>query len=781
MQRVFVPFNIRSSVYSADHTLAQLSITIPFSPDRLSHFPFAFGFFSSSLIVQRGSPCHCPSLLPGTECLRAFSGGWQLDSLKDKRCDCREPRRAPPDYPVPTASSLSQIAAVDTNMWTQWGAKARAAEYDAAKNAAARRTSEEHKLPQKPAPVSLSAFTKNAPLNRNKGAKAWKPLVLEDTPEDISDDESHEDVQDTPSTPTRLRSTAQSNSASEDSEVPPMPAKASRLSESDSTPSSIAPTAPTAPRAMLSMSSQTPSALVNPTPKRMQPHSIIKQVQQATTPSAHSSPGNTVGGGPVTVSMAPIVKPIAVQYPGNIMVPDDISPTKQETKLAYLSQQLTGAPASFIAQHGHFTSASGGVVNSGPPPLSAIHCGEEASFYPRGAPLRNPTRRPPLQQVNSDSIVDVDGSFSGPGSCYVPNIARHYSYPDAAAAPLEQPRATEQTTRLDAPQPARAPIPHSSEEEPYDRKTKMQSFVAAQQALAKTGKTVLHNPDLHRVRTSETASPVRSGGTATPEHDIRTGRQTLSPGSVTILKPPPGFGAQPMARAAPEEGSYKASSPIDQATLRQMFEVDKRDWLELKPVTKAQRTKMNRVMDTFARAQAPDQRREFGPKAHDDKKDNLRRWMQLANKDNKPVTSIHKLFEEAARERLSTGAVRVSNDGTLSNQLSEAEIECAAICAVGEIVANLMDDGGSSGAITDTDGLFAKYKPAPEYAIERGRLLMGSSGSTSFFEDNAGGFYTAPSRIARDPRFRPAGKEAIQVKADEGWKLRADMYGRRRM
>jgi hypothetical protein len=307
----------------------------------------------------------------------------------------------------------------------------------------------------------------------------------------------------------------------------------------------------------------------------------------------------------------------------------------------------------------------------------------------------------------------------------------------------------------------------------------MQSFVAAQQALAKTGKTVLHNPDLHRVRTSEAASPARSGGTATPEHDIR--RQMLSPGSVTILKPPPGFGAQAMPRQTLEEGSEQNSSPIDQATLRQMFEVEKREWFELKPVTKAQRTKMNRVMNTFARAQAPDQPREFGPKPDEDKKDNLRRWMQLANKDNKPVTTIHKLFEDAARERLSIGAVVVSSDGATCNHLSQAEIECAAICAVGEIVANLMDDGGSSGAVTDTDGLFAKYKPAPEYAIERGRLLMGSSGSTSFFEDNAGGFYTAPSRIARDPRFRPAGKEAIQVKADEGWKLRADMYGRRRM
>ncbi|ETI23147.1 hypothetical protein G647_04944 [Cladophialophora carrionii CBS 160.54] len=689
-------------------------------------------------------------------------------------------------------------------MWTQWGAKARAAEYDAAKNAAARRTSEEHKLPQKPAPVSLSAFTKNAPLNRNKGIKAWKPLVLEDTPEATSDNESQEDIHGTPSTPTRFTSTENSNSVSEDNDVSRVLAKAAELGASDSTSSSIVAPASTAPRAMVSMPCQTPSALVNPTPKRVQPHSIIKQVQQTTTPSVHSSPGNVAAGGgypnpnpypwvewhygshgfpvavPFTVSTAPTLGPLAVQYAGNIMVPDDISPTKQETKLAFLSQQFAGPPPSFVARHDQFTAASGGIGTSGLPPMSAIHPGQAASHYPGAMFPTNPTGRPLLQHVSSDSVVDIEGSFSGSASCNIPNIVRHYSYPDTLAAPLEQPRATEQTTGVTAPHPARGPTLHSCEEEPYDRKTKMQSFVAAQQALAKTGKTVLHNPDLHQVRTTEATSPARSGSTATtPEHGLR--RQILNPGSVTILKPPPGFGAQQSPRPTWEEDSNKKSCPIDQATLRQIFEVDERDWFELKPVTKAQRTKMNRVMNTFARAQAPDQTREFGPKLHEDKKENLWRWMQLANKDNRPVTATHKLFEEAARERLSTGAVGLDSDGATTNQLSQAEIECAAICAVGEIVANLIDDGGSSGANTDTDGLFAKWKPAPEYAIQRGRLLMGNSGSMSFFEDNAAGFYTAPSRIARDPRFRPAGKETIQVKADDGWKLRADMYGRRRL
>jgi hypothetical protein len=383
----------------------------------------------------------------------------------------------------------------------------------------------------------------------------------------------------------------------------------------------------------------------------------------------------------------------------------------------------------------------------------------------------------------------MDGSFSDSSSFGVSNIVRHYSYPEVAAAPVDLPAKIDRTIGTVDPKRTLVSVGPASDEEPYDRKTKMQSFVAAQQALARTGKTVLHNPDLHRVKASGAASPDHSGSTSTsPEHN--SGNQMFTPGSLTIVKPPPGFelppqsfelqppgsGLQLLPRQPSEADNDKKTSPIDQATLRQIFEVDKGDWLELKPVTKADRMKMNRVMRAFARAQAPDERREFAPKTDGHGKKELEQGMHLANKDNKPITAARKTFEEAAKERLASGP-----NGLNGSELSQAEIECAAICAVGDIVANLMDNSGSAAAGTDVDGLFCKYKPAPEYAIERGGLLLGYSGNASFFEENTGGFYTAPSRIARDPRFRPAGKEAVQGKVDENWKIRADMYGRRRI
>lgn len=67
------------------------------------------------------------------------------------------------------------------------GARARAAEYNAAKAATARqqatRVSEEQRLPPRPAPISLSAFTRHASYTRNRGVKSFVPLILSEEEE----------------------------------------------------------------------------------------------------------------------------------------------------------------------------------------------------------------------------------------------------------------------------------------------------------------------------------------------------------------------------------------------------------------------------------------------------------------------------------------------------------------------------------------------------------------------------------------------------------------------
>jgi hypothetical protein len=90
--------------------------------------------------------------------------------------------------------------------------------------------------------------------------------------------------------------------------------------------------------------------------------------------------------------------------------------------------------------------------------------------------------------------------------------------------------------------------PTASDDEPYDRNTKMQHFVAAQQALARTGKTVLHNPELHRVRVIQEEEELTSpeGSTASPSLQSTLsvgGPASLRQKVTNIVRPPPGFEA----------------------------------------------------------------------------------------------------------------------------------------------------------------------------------------------------------------------------------------------
>ena len=48
-----------------------------------------------------------------------------------------------------------------------------------------------------------------------------------------------------------------------------------------------------------------------------------------------------------------------------------------------------------------------------------------------------------------------------------------------------------------------------------------------------------------------------------------------------------------------------------------------------------------------------------------------------------------------------------------------------------------------------------KVKSVPDWCTERGDIaLEGLGGGDSYFNGAAGGFYGAPVRVARDPRFR---------------------------
>lgn len=675
------------------------------------------------------------------------------------------------------------------------GARARAAEYNAFKAATARQASheaEEQKLPPKSAPVSLSAFTKNPQQNRNKGNKAWKPLVLDDTPEQESD--ASDESSCTISTPTRQTGTVNPKSPLLSMNETPHGPRNPQLIRVEMPKFSI----PTAPRAMVESTGR-PAFIVNPTPQRLQQHSLIKQSLRDAAISVQSSPSNMPGisGFPYPIYPWPIYLqgfPVlghpsipafsTTDHLVNVMVPSDISPTKQENKFALLSKEYAD-PATGVAFQ-QFHSSESTNFDTGPmhhqlPYIPYANMPRIWNPFQQMEPFgeQNEFQRPSIQHFNPDSVTPaqhgLQSRFRQPA-----RIARRFSYSERDGTSLQAKnvdKAVIRTVQTPPPQPKAA-----SADEPYDRNSKMQSFVAAQQALARTGKTVLHNPDLYRVKPNGPSTPVPTETSTTEsERESRGGENEgrLANRPMLILKPPPGLESKELqVRGLGCMENSQALSQQDEE-LQNEFRVGTEGWFQLKPVTKSQRIKMNKAMRLCGDTNCADSHAGTSLRTPSTRQNNLHKWTDQDVGGNKATRA---LVEQIAKEHLkSRYSTLSSGDGAENDRAANAEIESGAICAIGNIWANLIENGDSDAAETSGVNSVWKYKPAPEYAIERTRLMTGNLASTSFFEEETGAFYNAPSRIARDPRFRPPTKEVTKPRPEDEWTRRDVFGGRRRM
>lgn len=677
------------------------------------------------------------------------------------------------------------------NFTTMLGARARAAEYNAYKAATARQASreaEEQKLPPKPVPVSLSAFTKNPFPNRNKGNKAWVPLILEDTPEHDRTPSSRHD-QDTMSTPTRqtARVFGESVESRPRSLFPPV---RELQSVRVNIPDIAAPTA----RQFNVQTHDHSAPLLNPTPRRIQPHSILQQHYHNPSSSIKSTPGNHA-----PLSLYPDSNqvwlngsqsfPITGQVPayaanpvfsyGPMMVPDDISPAKQENKLAVLSQAYSDA-ASGLSQTQRPFPGTPDFENT----TAFLHY---TSNHHRAAPpawlltqectgeTECRLHRPAFPNTNSDSLTRTDGEVFNSAPPPMTAIEHHISNLEADSSTFGGPQTIPRPADFTPWRPRPLPV-NLSNEEPYDRNRKMQNFVATQLALAKTGKTVLNNPKLHRNKVGDdsTNTPHEQDSSA----EVQPANLLHKP--LPTLKPPPGLESQQTTRAVfPFDTLAGGVNTPTYEEVREGFDVGSPEWLELRPVTKMERTRMGRMMKLCSRVQDVDSPRILTDEFSASRLKGLYRNVE----DSSPGTRLARAaVNQIAKSYLASRISQLtSNGGGISNSESRiAEIESASIGAVGNILVSMKASSELSGNEDDNVGYFSKYKPAPEYAIERGRLLVGNTGNASYFEEETGSFYNAPSRIARDPRFRPASKEGLKGKVNDEWKVRHDLYGRRR-
>lgn len=477
-------------------------------------------------------------------------------------------------------------------------------------------------------------------------------------------------------------------------------------------------------------------------------------------------------------------RPTAIPIQRNpfVMIPSDISPTKQEHKFESLAREYADLSTSLPMPPPHPSSDDSSMV------CSSILYHHSVSQYTNVPALwSQPQYTGPFAPDNADRpIVSHTGSDGFVTSVLPlpPSTIRHqFTGSESDGAILEQLTSNNEMIS-EIPQdeqhrPVTTPV-----NEPYDRNTKMQSFVAEQQALARTGKTVLRNPDLQRLRESQGASPLSAAGIImVSEQDsqafVNGEQRRFSP--ELAVGPPPGFEALADQGRILRDFELENIIGSEDEILHKDFDVGEAEWFELKAISRDERAKMNKAMRYVANTDNPVPPKTGPLCIHTNRHKLVRKWLESNSQDNQAARA---LVDQLAREHRNNRLSNLSTgDMGFGDRVASAEIESAAICAVGNIWANLTFH--SSPELLNSNGGDGRsvwaYKPAPEYAVERSRLLPGIASNSSFFEEETDGFYNAPSRIARDPRFRPAGKDTLKPKLDEEWKHRHELYGRRRL
>ena len=383
-------------------------------------------------------------------------------------------------------------------------------------------------------------------------------------------------------------------------------------------------------------------------------------------------------------------------------------------------------------------------------------------------------------------------------------------------------------------------------EEPYDRRSKMQSFVAeaTQEAMARKGKTVLHNPDLYKapaqqqdnISRTDTATvhsdqdteltrhssfqfyqipnpvpnplpiipvppfhpplvPWEARAPADPQRNVISSLNIPSGLSMSELEvianainnPAPGLEFPEIRSPTRSCNDYINGGPIDK-NLDPIDQVGSSEWAQLRHITRAERERVRICMATAAAditTNVP-QPSILG-KCEDVSINKLglahsQKWFQYDGRGEETLRAqIPAIADRHAFVRRANAAN--ANSGTLPKDFKVGVDDgMVANLALGDVVANLTTYLAGDRKSVEQRRNFHKVKSVPEFATERGGLLNGSSNvAESYFDGDQGGFYAAPVRIARDPRFRPQGKEGLKLKPEEEWRNRHEMYGRRLM
>ena len=733
------------------------------------------------------------------------------------------------------------------------GSQARAAEYAAATAARARQVSreaEEQKLPPKSTPISLGAFTKTQVANRNKGQKAFRPLNFDEINENSDDGSTSKGS--VGGTPTR--------SITSYIYEPTCNPASRRISGTTGSSDGIKMTVPTAPRAM--MAPKAPATVIaNPTPGRKSSQTHLVSATQQAQQIIHGTPSPFHHGW--FPSSAPSVPPLPIQgyspylhLPvntqsdelaksqrfGSMMVPEDISPTKQEEELAMLSrgQQRLETPTH---QPSHAIPAPFAVAHFPPVPISSqvgqylwdlsSHDGPFAGFqlsdqsYPEEFdlnyagctyepteyyPLMSDEQQEPSKSSSSECATDSQGLASY-NTQPVSNRVCGYGWASLGSSYSSLAKTLDKKPRHCTPL--------RIQNEPYDRKKEMQNFVAEakQEAMDKRAKTVLYNPDLHKrpaqakvgheSKTNRGLSmslPLANQIPSLPLAPVPWEARPAKPldGGDEYLKVPSGLApaeqellANAILNPAPglelpkfEPRRSVFNDPINGETpdksLNPIDQTGSVSWAQLRPLTTVERERTRACMAKAAEeltTEVPPSGILADPESFSIKKNGFEHSQKWFNHDGRGEETLRAQIPAIAGRyaALRKTAVANNNGGVLPKSFKIGlDDGIAANVLMGEVVANLCTFFAGDSKSIEQRRNFHKVKTVPEFATDRAGIVGDMKNETdSYFDDDASGFSGAPVRIARDPRFRPHEKEGVKLKLEEEWKNRHEMYGRR--
>jgi len=649
------------------------------------------------------------------------------------------------------------------------GARARAAEYHAAKAASARQQAnddeDEQKIP-KPAPISLIAFTRNAFSNRNKGVKTFKPLVLSEEEERRSSSsidlgsETYGSPLSQPDTygPPRAASVpvphnlAGGHFTQPERTVqtpyryrePHMPSMATRTMVSDDEygyPAYGPPFPPQYLQAPYYAHSVMQQPMISTPPIRwymspgcyppqqsyhdavVPPVTPLPDIRPSTCPQLQhlDSMENYDQAEPQqkfssdrTLSDPPKTPPKMRGQKLYVFGPDDVSPTKIEMK-----QQ---AREKYLAEHGDLlpTSIAGMVDRSvwTPEPLEMMDKDELRRHLDITSKARPKAQRT-LSGNLKDLLIDRNSIFP---------VKRRPEETSPVSWKLQLFAKPEETVTQG----------NSEGDWPYLGQVQSRQTVVT---------------DTDSKHTGEVFSG-QTHGVATDTKQVLATMRAKSASSV-MVRPPPGLEQISIESNNCQESEFEQITSIHFP----LINMNSPEWLDVRLPTAAEQDQMRRVCHAVKTSSISDKHRSPADARRGIVRDNLKNWIQVkVHNVEARRCRVDELAEEMQRKWKQDGSL-----GSATMSKADAEKHAGTVKAVGGIISALgmqLDEH-----IGSSQRRGRPYCQAPDYAIERS---VGTGKSTSLFESKDDATRSAPPRLARDPRFRPQFANGMKLAAEEG-------------